>query len=337
MTTFCTKCGAQNDPSANFCEQCGASLQRPIHGATKDVSIPTAKPSVPLNVRRTLIALLVLVGITIAGVSAWQFLNPNRPSEATFAKVLNQHYAGDKTAVDEVVCLTNTQYSRNPILANPWDSRMKDWMGMLVSAGLYTGPTSVVSGGGFFAREQIKYERTELGNKAVRDGKLCFADGVKVVNVLSFTAPRKQDSRDTTLVTYGIEFVNPAAWVKLAEVQEKAKSELGPEAMRKQATLALGEKGWEWVGEGNRVARLSEEEPSQDSGKGVFSGIQSWFGGGSTAPDVVVKGFYHAVESGNVDAAMAAMSSLQRSAVRKAIFYSIVSCIGPLNFIRGCK
>jgi hypothetical protein len=306
MVQFCTKCGAQNGLDAKFCEQCGATFRPPVVVVTQNSPTPGA----PHNLRRAMLLTLGFLGLCVVGALAWSFLNTNRPSESTFTKVLNAYYASNYTATEGLSCLTNLQYSRNPIYANPWDLGTRAWLNELVSVGLYAGPEQVSTGRSLFVRQQLRYDRTELGHKAVRNGKLCFADGVKVTKIVSFTNPQKIDGRDATVVAYMIDFVNQADWSKQTKLQEQVKGKIDASVLERRATLVLGDKGWEWIAEGDRLDASSGGGAQHiSSSGGFFAGINERFGSlFSSGPDVVLKEFYRNVERGNVDAAIAGMS-----------------------------
>ena len=239
MRRFCTRCGHPDDDAGRFCGQCGAAMKLPVAAAT--VQPVVAHP--PRNRRR--VAGIVLVLAVIGGAVTWALL-PQSASETVFAAAIDQSLAADPVAQRKTVCLGNFDYGRSPVYTSSFDSETNNWLAELVKAGLYQPPQRVSAG----LVSQFRYVQTATGRAAVRDRRLCVADGLRVEAVTAFTPPESLNGVLVSEASVRYRLDRPAAWLSEPIRRELFHGESGP-----GGKIALARIDGKW-----KVASASERQ-----------------------------------------------------------------------------
>lgn len=286
MAKFCTQCGTPSEDSdAQFCQSCGA----PLPGGKAP---PIA--SQPVNASRPVLALPLakIAKISAAGVASLLLLGggvwfmtkaPAAPDVSALSTLLNS----DVKATEQRVCIGNFPYDKDPVFINNYDASTKNWLDLLVRAGIYNQPETQVTTSGWFRQVQYKYTHTPLGLKAVKNGKLCFADGI-VIDKVEYSEPKKINDKTYVEAKYTYHYANPAAWIKEPEVQLIDAQHFGSSSFGDSATLALEDGKWKFasgqvaINSGSGSERvLAKAQISSSSGGffGWFKNIFSSMGG----------------------------------------------------------
>jgi hypothetical protein len=116
----------------------------------------------------------------------------------------------------------------------------------LVDAGLYVGPEPIITRNGFFEQTQLKYDKTPAAAGVIRNSQLCFAEGVTLKSVDSFTPPRKVGEFEVADASVTLALKNPAAWSQTQEARN-LNERFTPESTA-SFTLVLREGKWELAG-----------------------------------------------------------------------------------------
>ena len=203
MSRFCTRCGARNEDDAGFCEQCGAALHAgPQSGSTPAAGPgPSANPSAsppprpprgggaapdvaPLRAarRRGLPKLVwaAAAGVVVlagAGTAAWMFLGRLQPPTQAEIDAIGAQWLGAHQAdLAGSACLSNFVYGADPVYVSTFSMPTRNWLDVLVKAGVYAPPT--VSG-----PYQLRYTHGPQAATAIRDGRLCLAQGPRIAKI----------------------------------------------------------------------------------------------------------------------------------------------------------
>jgi hypothetical protein len=229
MPKFCTRCGQGNESDARFCEGCGNAF-------TASPSIPLAAPNPPSTLaprQKTLVfAGIGLVVLVIAGGILVYFLAPEAATAQNFARAIDAELMKDKRLAEQHYCLSNFDYSRDPVYTNRYDSGTNDWLAILVEAGIYGRPQ--IHQGGWLSANQFVYRITPEGRKQVSGKHICFATGVKVDQVKEgFTLQNPDSKTPFAEVTYTVSYESPAAWTQSAKAREALPEFFGPVASRR--------------------------------------------------------------------------------------------------------
>lgn len=296
---FCTKCGHKNEGDGYFCEECGQPLKR-VTPAQPKVRRPGEQPVDSANLGASSgstsrvqgagkkIAFFAGIGavsiVIVGGVMAYVLGAPS-PSNDLFAGLAEKAIVANPSAYKSRYCLSNFAYDKDPAFVRAMDFKAISLMAVLTKAGLYSKPEYIFQSNGLFNRTQIKYQKTEDGKK-VTDGRfLCFADGVTVKSVDSFTPPTKVGDMEVSRATMTLQLKNPAPWViqgdaKLAGINVQL------EFQDDRMVFALKEGEWVLATDADmRVALASRREEAQSKsasnpkGAGFFSSLMKMFGG----------------------------------------------------------
>lgn len=280
MAKFCTRCGTQNDAEALFCESCGSPLRpaaapqavpsQPAAAPAADTPAPAKKASGGNKKLLLILGGIALLTVILAAVGAFMyFASPKRASEAHFVKAVENYYAADKSRADDLTCLNNLPYGKDPMITSAWDGNTNGWMKLLVEEGLYEAPQAITSGGYFVIQQQYSYALTETGKKAVRGNLLCFADGIKVRKALKFTPPKEAEKTHAAQIEFAYELVNPAAWTKNPAIRQYMGRDLDNLTESKQVVL----KKAGWV-----VGSSPDDAPEASASQSSGGGFLSWLG-----------------------------------------------------------
>lgn len=229
---FCTKCGHKNPDENNFCEECGAPIKQAAVPHTEHFISPTPTPAVepqakaPAAPRQprskklivgAVTTVVVLVGI---GGGAYFWLSPEPASEAIFQGIIEKSLSTNPEKFSSKVCLDNFDYAKDPVFVNTYDGGTQQWLKLLVDGGVYGPPETVSENSGFFTTTLLRYTKTEAGKNVTKGSRLCFADGVTVTKVLSFTPPQKIGETLTSQANAQLGYRNPMPWTQTPEAKE---------------------------------------------------------------------------------------------------------------------
>ena len=223
----------------SFCEACGS----PIHATANNE--PTVRSDETLKVSSVSGRKLMLgvvggcAGLLVLAVSIW-FLtgNPSKPSETVLSALLN----ADNGFKSRTVCLANFKYDHIAANINVNDQDSRDWFGILVDAGLYNDP-QIVTTGGWIPRELLQYTTTENGKLAIKNGKLCFAQGV-VVDKVTYGQIQQARNKSYAIADYTYHFLGADEWTKRPEAKNLAGVALGQAPMTGKLVVERTDKEW---------------------------------------------------------------------------------------------
>jgi hypothetical protein len=230
---FCTQCGHKNPDTAQFCEQCGNPLKKAATAAPPPVQAAApAAPSVqatPIAAgsgrpagggrRLALFAVGTLLTLLIVAGGLYFAFSPETASKENFTRVIEQALQAHPDSYQNRYCLANFAYDQDPVYVSPNAANTQQWLKLLTTAGLYSEPESVTTSNGYFSETRLRYSKTDAGRQATRNGRLCFADGVKVSEVVSFTPPREIGNSSFSSATVRFAYRNPMPWTQSAEAR----------------------------------------------------------------------------------------------------------------------
>lgn len=291
---FCTKCGHKNADENLFCEECGTALKSAAPAATplpaaapkaavaaEPVAGPTGGASQAFRGKTLLYVGAAVCTIAVAGGAAYFTLRAQEPSNALFADLVEKSVAADASAYKARYCLSNFAYDKDPVFINPGDSGTRNWLSILVKAGLYTEPVVETEQNGFFLEERLKYAKTEAGNQATQGRSLCIAEGVAVDKIEGFTPPTKTGSLEFSRATVQFKLRNAMPWVGSEEAKQAANI---PTEFKDIRVLVLKDGKWALASEEDvRTAaaqgKLEKQSKAttQDSGAGFFNSLMKFF------------------------------------------------------------
>jgi hypothetical protein len=282
---FCTQCGHRNPDHGRFCEECG----QPLAGRSAPASPPQPAPVVsapqqphPVQPGKKRLHILagVAVAVIIVGGGLAYFLMPESPSAGNFAKAIERALEKQPDLLRNRYCLTNFPYDKDPVYVDSYDRNTQRWLQFLVEAGLYAGPEAITTGSDFFTQTKFKYQKTPEAGRFIRGNQLCFAEGVALKSVDSFTPPRKSGDYEISEVAVTLLLKNPAAWSQ--SEQARSMNDLFVAESSANFTLVLREGKWELsTGElpSANANRRNERMPpaaSKAEGAGFFARLFSF-------------------------------------------------------------
>lgn len=275
---FCTQCGHRNPDDGRFCEECG----QPLAGQFT-VAAPVA-PTTRTGDGKPAKRLLVVAGATLAavvlvGVGLAYILMPESASTDNFEKAIKKGIEKNPDLLRSRYCLTNFAYDEDPVYVNPYDRNTQRWLQLLVDAGLYTAPETITTGSGFFNQTRLKYNKTPEAASVIRDKQLCFAEGVALKSVDSFTPPRKVGEQEVSEANVTLTLKNPVAWSQ-TETARRLNERFAPVSAA-SFTLVLTEGKWELVGDlppTNASRKIERTPPAKAKAeeKGFFAKLFSF-------------------------------------------------------------
>ena len=185
MSKFCTQCGTRNDDDAGFCEQCGTALRQPTAPApTPSTTAPgarkasPARATVPAVRSRTLfIGVAAVVVLGAAAAAAAMFIGgPQAPKQSELDAAGAFWLGVHQPELMESACLSNFNYTADPVLVNSYDGLTRNWLDTHVRAGVYTAPVPI-------GPYQLRYAHGPQAQKYIRNGRLCLAQSLQVASV----------------------------------------------------------------------------------------------------------------------------------------------------------
>lgn len=293
---FCTQCGHKNETEGRFCEECGSQLKAatPAPSTTQHPNAPPVSPqrAAPIHAAASFvsgrkIALFAGVGALViaitAGIAAFA-LRSESPANALFADLIEKSLLASPLPYKSHYCLSNFAYDKDPVLVNSLDSGTQRWMRVLTNAGLYSAPEVITQNNGFFNTEQLKYQKTDAGKKATDGRQLCYADGVTVKSVDSFTPATKAGEMQVSRVTVTLQLKNPMPWITQEETRQ-AGIDVQTE-FQDSKVFVLKERKWVLATDSDIRAAQSgihlqeqSQSTSASGGPSLFSSLLKLFGG----------------------------------------------------------
>ncbi len=271
MAIFCTKCGTSNEDGAAFCDNCGAPL-RPVPAKIPNVAganqHPTAaagpvapSPVININPKKFIYAAAGLASLLIVGGGAAYFvLQPPAATASTLLAAAKAGYGKETTdVIKRELCNSGIDYSKRTFNAGVSDQRTQDWMNLLVTAGLYSPPVEV-SSGGLFVQTLLQYVATPELEKYRQGSELCSAKDVEFTAVTDIGKPKEKfqgfDGGLPKVLTIdgklNLKSVDLAPWMEKPEVREAFLSnmrgwEYKDKALQKQVGDSFGLKDNKWT------------------------------------------------------------------------------------------
>jgi hypothetical protein len=300
MTIFCTKCGTRSDDGSAFCENCGAALAKPR--VQPDVTPPEpqrsfTRTSSPTSKKPLYIGLAVAAVLLVGAAGLYFSL---APPAATRDRLMSAAKAGYGNALTtqfkRELCLGNMNYSLDNFNVGENDRSTQNWLNTLVSAGLYSPPVAV-SSGGFFAQTLAQYVATPELSKWRDGSRLCLAKDVELADVLDIGKPQEENigsgGNAGKLLTVRASLIllatGAAPWLDKSEVQSAVLTHLNQwkfseGKLNKQVSESFGLRDGQWTTGPAFKAELkkqygtaarNEERAAVASGGGFFAGLSS--------------------------------------------------------------
>lgn len=327
MTIFCTKCGTSNQQSAVFCDNCGVPLRTVAADMlATDTASKTSepientrlvKPTSSISRKKIIYGSAGLAtAFLVSGGVAFYVTRPPVPTPAVLLAATKAAYgkeANNRTR-EVQLCLTNIDYSKNPISVAENDATGKIWMETLVAAGLYSPAVSIQSAS-TYAGNLLQFTATEQLAQYREGARLCSAKNVEAVEVANIEKPVSQSIGPAGSQTKILEVkaqlvlkaVDVAPWMQKPEVREKVLAKVSgwtykDESLQKQINQYFGLVGGKWtagnayktaIREQMTSAQRSDEYKSEiidraknatgitDMISGITSSLFSGFGGKS--------------------------------------------------------
>lgn len=333
MLKFCTHCGVRTEAAdAVFCDNCGSPL--PKLAATTSTNLAQPAPSNHAS-RKTIhnskggrnfwmIVGSVLTVALVAGISLFVMGMTAGPSDAVIKSASQQWLEQNRSQLMNNVCLSNFNYSLNPVLVNTYDAGTRQWLDVLVKAGIYTPPQVVTTFYGF----NLKYSYGPNAPEFIRNGHLCVANGVSIVSA-------KKIEANSPSLKFPANFNVPPdlafariqlRWVGLPEwaLQSQVKQNLPnlDSALNQVVVMKKGSQGWylpDAAGQLVIQTQLSEalanagsasgsqnsNQPNESTGEsgGLFSWLGNIFSLGDPTHELPER-FYTDIQQGNMDDAI---------------------------------
>lgn len=266
MARFCTKCGTPADPDARFCEGCGAP-----YAAAPSVETPELIASPPRRPgkRAALIGGGVLAAVVVVG--GLVFLSADeQASPEVFAQAIDSYYAKNPTLAAKLLCVGDLQLGADPVEVSGYDGRRRALMDRLVSAGLYGAPETA-STGGFLAMQVYRYSRTDAGQRAVQQGRLCVAPALQAKGVRF----EQQQGAKRVVARFRYDFKQPEPWLQ-GDLANYAVGSLGQNAEH-AAVMELHDRKWVMTSDDARSIALAAQGRGAVQEKTFMQRVQGWF------------------------------------------------------------
>lgn len=239
MSKFCKKCGAGLEEGTLFCESCGAPVQAV---AKNEQSVRPAEIVKKQSISGNKLMLAIgssVIGLILLAAGVWILTGaPGKPSEERLSALLN----ADNRFKSRTVCLGNFQYDHAAANVNTGDQTTQQWFGILVAAGLYSAP-QIVTTGGWLSRELFQYTPTDKGKLAIKNGRLCFAQGV-VLDKVTYGDVQQVQNKSYATAEYTYHFLNAEDWTKRPETKHFAADVFGQDTMTDKLVVERADKEW---------------------------------------------------------------------------------------------
>lgn len=240
MANFCTQCGTPADADARFCDHCGKPSARVA-------ALPAPAAPVRSGKRAVAIGGGVVAMLALTGVAAF-LLADEVASPEVFAKAISRYYEENPESTSRLLCAGGLQLDAEPVVVNSFESQRRGLMDALVAAGLFATP-EVQSSGSFFSMQTYRYGRTEAGKQAVRNGRLCVAQGL---NIQQVHYDQRQQGKKLA-VMYSYAYKQPQAWLQ-GDLATLISRRLDP-SQERLAVLELREGKWVMTSDDPWLAR----------------------------------------------------------------------------------
>lgn len=277
---YCTHCGHQNDAAASFCQECGTPQTRtgeaqavPAQPTSQVLGEPMAPTGVTVErgaPRWPYVAggLTLVVGI---GAGAAFLMAPEAPSNERFATIMDKHLQTVQDIYRYHYCFQDEDLGKPRLTLGVFDPKVRT-LEILVEADLYR-QSAVLNEGTLF--KEFEYTKTDFGQRATIEGKLCFARGLAVERVQDFSPPRELDNATVSTAKVTYKLVDPLPFVTAARSKAVIAALRAP--MSEVANFALVEGHWQWVTPAFMQEALSKSANASEKSNSK-AGIGSWFG-----------------------------------------------------------
>jgi hypothetical protein len=183
------------------------------------------------------------VVLAVVGGAVW-WMQPPAASSAALGAAFKASAPGVETG-ERMVCVSNgLPYDQRDINVGGMDQRTRQWMDVLVVAGLYTD-AGEVSSGGYFPQILRQYKPTAELSKWARNRRLCLANGLEASAVSDIGEPAVETpgGQEVRVVqATGVWTLKEGAnWLAKPKVLEAMRGELPRTS------------GGEWAVEGDRL------------------------------------------------------------------------------------
>ena len=292
MPVFCTRCGTSNEFGASFCESCGNTLRPTAIIATNTeaqlspgiTTAPSPIGPTSANQKKMMFAGAALMGVLMLGGGTMYFvLQPPAATASTLLAAAKAGYGKETIArLRNELCLANIDYSAKNFNASEYDTNTQSWMNALVSAGLYSPPVNV-SSGGFFATNLLQYVATPELDKYREGSRLCLAKNVEIADVTDISKPSEEVLKygdgapkiltvKSKLVFRSIETV---PWIAKPEVRDAVMPnvrgwEFKEKYFEKQVADTFGLRERKWTTGSAYKIELERQSRSTPRGNGPF-------------------------------------------------------------------
>lgn len=234
MAIFCTQCGAKNDDGAAFCDGCGASLRKPAALVTPALPVADPVKGKPFVLSKKVLYVGAAAGglLLLGGVGLYLALTPPTATSSTLLTAAKAGY--DKTLSVQYkneLCLSNMNYGAANINVGEYDKGTQTWLNTLVTAGLFSPPV-MVNSGGYFSQNLLQYVATPELSKWRDGARLCVAKGIDMADVIDIEKPqeeplgRQANGSDSKLLMVKAKLVlqatEVAPWLEKEEVRAAA-------------------------------------------------------------------------------------------------------------------
>lgn len=269
MSRFCTRCGTANDDDAQFCENCGTQCKgKPVsHTAlATPPDTPVSDRGAPRNRRKIVIAAFAVAAVLITGAGLAFLLGDETASNEVMSRAVLTYYQQHGAASDNLLCLSNFEYGKDPVAINPYQTEERALLDSLVKGGLYNPPTQIQQGN-FFVMTLLRYTHTAMGTKALKNNRLCLASTLKLT-AIRFDPVQDMPQGKFTRVYFRYAPADPAPWLQ-GELAEKLTAYLSPDRER-VLTMALVNRKWvvsdaNSAGSNTSAARLGAKQAALDT------------------------------------------------------------------------
>lgn len=268
MAKFCAKCGTPATADARFCDDCGASLKQPGAAAAPAAVLPAVKPA-RSGKRAGLVAGGVLAVFVAAGGLVY-LTTDEAASPEVFAKAIGRFYETNPAAAAKLLCANDLQLAADPVVVGEFEGNRRATMDALVTVGLFSSP-EVKTGGGFFAMSDYRYSRTEAGRRAIKDGKLCLAPALRVMDV------RYEQAAPGTKVAarFHYELKQPESWLT-GELAKRLTRSIGLDDDH-FAVLELRDGKWIMSSDDPRAAFVAGAGRTAVPAPSLLQRVKGWF------------------------------------------------------------
>lgn len=294
MANTCTKCGTSCRPDARFCDNCGQVLPQPPERALAAGNTTPMRPG-RTRTRSALLAGAAVAALAVAGAAFTWWRLPEKASEASFTRAINDYYKANAEARDKLVCVADLPYQQPQIRIGPFARASKEWMDALAASGLYAGPQEQTSTG-FLPLVQYVYDMTAAGRAAMRNQRLCMAAGLQVRKISGFDLAQDAGAKPTAVVSATLEMTEESPWLVKSPARAQILDTVRAQELSTKLRLAVADRKWQvdpdavssrdlsGMPPANRPQEPSGGKPATPKDRGFFDQLAGLFSPGPVHP-----------------------------------------------------